>query len=518
MEITRNMLFFWMKKRWPHAICTDVKLSRKARVNRPMFWSSAQEMRGHLVLVDAERMKQIDRFYPDTIFVCIGTSDTKIARSDSEWIMVPDEDRMDKVFNHISTIFDRFYTWEHQLDQASNEFMSYDAIVRSCEQLVDDPITISDADFNFVAYSKKLSAERGYEDLYVDESNRLPLEAINLLISLGDLDTLAKKQGVWRYDASESMLHSNIFYDGEYVGRTGVPYSKDVVRNAYNADMLEIVTEEAQRLYARLGTFFRQPVENAKFRHLLSDLLAGEPSSHEAIVRQIEQMGYSEGDKYRLVQIRPQSVETTKRYVSVLLAHLETLVPQSTCFTANDTCYLLVNETRRDQAATKKFANDINTFLRESYMLAGVSREFSNVFDIAIAAQQTDVAIAYGRNVNPMYWFLEYDNYAFHYALSCMCRDLPAEQVASSAIVKLREHDDANGTNLCETLRTYIELQYNAVEAAKALFISRSTFLRRLDRIKKITGTNLDSYDDRLYLGLSFRILDPDAVVDTPAE
>lgn len=518
MEITRNMLFYWMKRRWPHAKNTEAKLPRKAYVTRPMFWSSAQEMRGHLVVVDPDRMKQIDRFYPNTIFVCIGSDDPKLSRSDSEWIMVPDEDRMDKAFNHIATIFDKFYAWEAQLNQASGEFLSYDAIIRSCESMVEDPMSLSDADFNYVTYSKKMSMERGYEDLYVDESNRLPLETINLLIALGDLDALAKKTGVWRYEGGETMLHSNVFYEEQYVGRTSIPYTNDAVRNAYNADMLEIVTDEITQLYARLGTFFRQPVENAKFRHLLSCLIEGEPSSREAIIRQMDQLGYEEGDTYRLMQIRPQSVETTKRYISVLLAHLETLVPQSICFVADDKCYLLINETRRDDAARKKFANDISTFLRESYMLAGLSREFDDVFNLQVAARQTDIAIAYGRNVNPMYWYLEYDSYAFRYALGCICRDLPAAQVASNAIEKLRKHDEENGANLCETLRTYMELQYNAVETAKALFISRSTFLRRLDRIKKIAGVSLDSYDDRLYLGLSFRILDCDTMADAPEE
>ena len=113
-----------------------------------------------------------------------------------------------------------------------------------------------------------------------------------------------------------------------------------------------------------------------------------------------------------------------------------------------------------------------------------------------------------------MFWYLKYDNYAFRYALGCMCRDLPEDQVVSSAIGVLQKHDDENGTHFEETLRTYIETRYNAVEAAKALFISRSTFLRRIDNIKKLTGIDLDSCDERLYLELSYQILDPDRVVD----
>ena len=59
-----------------------------------------------------------------------------------------------------------------------------------------------------------------------------------------------------------------------------------------------------------------------------------------------------------------------------------------------------------------------------------------------------------------------------------------------------------------QTLRTYLENHLNAVQSAKDLFIHRSTFLYRLDKIKKIMETELDDSDELLYLLLSFRLLD----------
>ena len=553
MEITKNMLFFWIKNRWPNAINIENTLQKKARVTRPMFWSSAQEMRGHLVVVDPNRLKHIDRFYSDTIFVCIGSvgtaafetsacipvvstahtanttntkntagivyaADTKFLCHNNEIIIVPDEDKMQKAFNYLAIIFDRFYTWASQLDQASDEFFSYDAIIRSCESIMDDPLALLDADFNYVTYSKKKSMERGFEELYVDESGRLPLEIINMLISNDEFSSLAKKKGVWRYEGSEVMLHANVFHADTFVGRLGVPYTTDSVRNAYNADILEIVVAEIEALYARLGTFFRQPAQNAKLRHLIASLSEGTTVPREEIRSQLEMMGCEENDTYCLVQVQPQLSETTKRYTSVLLAHLEMLVSKSVCFVAKEACYLLIDKSKNSPAAQKKFVNDINTFLRENYMRAGLSRDFKNIFELKIAVKQTSIALAYGRRIDPMFWYVKYDSYAFFYALSCMCRDMPAAHIASYALRTLQEHDIQSGSFLYKTLRVYIEAQYNAVEAAKQLFISRSTFLRRIETIKKLTGINLDSYDDRLYLELSYRMLDSDVLTDIEVE
>lgn len=49
-----------------------------------------------------------------------------------------------------------------------------------------------------------------------------------------------------------------------------------------------------------------------------------------------------------------------------------------------------------------------------------------------------------------------------------------------------------------ETLRVYLEQHLSATQAARELFIHRSTFLYRLDRIKEILQSELD--DQRRFL------------------
>ena len=44
-------------------------------------------------------------------------------------------------------------------------------------------------------------------------------------------------------------------------------------------------------------------------------------------------------------------------------------------------------------------------------------------------------------------------------------------------------------------------------QAANRLYIHRSTFINRMERIQELTRLNLDDYDTRLYLELSFRLL-----------
>lgn len=61
-----------------------------------------------------------------------------------------------------------------------------------------------------------------------------------------------------------------------------------------------------------------------------------------------------------------------------------------------------------------------------------------------------------------------------------------------------------------KTLRVYLDHNLNTVQSAKALFIHRSTFLYRLERIKAILETDLEDPEELFYLNLSFRLLDMD--------
>ena len=67
---------------------------------------------------------------------------------------------------------------------------------------------------------------------------------------------------------------------------------------------------------------------------------------------------------------------------------------------------------------------------------------------------------------------------------------------------------DRLGTQYYKTLECYVKCRYNAAHTAKELFIHRSTFLNRLERIKELTKLDLDDFASRLVcgtLGLSKR-------------
>ena len=65
-------------------------------------------------------------------------------------------------------------------------------------------------------------------------------------------------------------------------------------------------------------------------------------------------------------------------------------------------------------------------------------------------------------------------------------------------------YDEQHGTRLLETLRTYINCDGDAQEAAKHLHVHKHTVRYRLRRITELTGLDVAKFEDaaQLYLAI----------------
>jgi PucR family transcriptional regulator, purine catabolism regulatory protein len=69
----------------------------------------------------------------------------------------------------------------------------------------------------------------------------------------------------------------------------------------------------------------------------------------------------------------------------------------------------------------------------------------------------------------------------------------------------LVEYDRSQGTDLIETLTSYFAHKGNLSQTAEALFVHRNTLLYRMERIKEISGLDLDNPETRLSIQLALR-------------
>ena len=70
----------------------------------------------------------------------------------------------------------------------------------------------------------------------------------------------------------------------------------------------------------------------------------------------------------------------------------------------------------------------------------------------------------------------------------------------------LVHYDDRRGTQLLDTLEGYLDHRGNVVATSRALFIHPNTLRQRLDRIRRVSGIDLDR-EDWLSLAVATKVV-----------
>lgn len=186
---------------------------------------------------------------------------------------------------------------------------------------------------------------------------------------------------------------------------------------------------------------------------------------------------------------------------------IENSIEGSYAFVYEENILVVVNLTRAGLTMADCMTK-MAYIIREGLFIVGVSDEYKNFAQTPYFYKQACIAHDYGKRSESMLWCHQYENYALDYMLDNACGDIPPQHVCLGGLQELIDYDQKNETELYKTLKAYLRNERNAVHTAKELFIHRSTLFYRLDRIKELIHIDLDDPSTRLYVNISYRILE----------
>jgi sugar diacid utilization regulator len=187
--------------------------------------------------------------------------------------------------------------------------------------------------------------------------------------------------------------------------------------------------------------------------------------------------------------------------------HIKKQFPASVSFLYQDEIVTFFNLSRLGQTEDEA-ASKLIYFIRDSYLKAGYSRTMQGHMNLRRQYVQARMALDVGSRKKPYLWIHHFNQVALTYIMEQATRRLPGSMLCHEGLLKLKEMDEKNHTEYIPTLQAYLEQHLGATQAAKQLFIHRSTFLYRLDRIREIMQSDLDDPDELFYLELSLRLLE----------
>ena len=142
---------------------------------------------------------------------------------------------------------------------------------------------------------------------------------------------------------------------------------------------------------------------------------------------------------------------------------------------------------------------------RDVVLVSGLAGPADNLNDWPLIYQQAIQAMKLGDRLG-MKRLVEFDSLGV-YQLLTQLDDNPTVQEFSGRIIgPLAEYDARHRSNLVNTIAAYFEHHGNISQTAESLFIHRNTLLYRLERIRDLTGHDLDQADMRLALHLALKL------------
>lgn len=358
-----------------------------------------------------------------------------------------------------------------------------------------------------------------YRTAHLDEvtgnkgSQRIPSESILELILNREFHEAAKKEDVFYQSMTFNnriAIARNILVDREYAGRVVMFLEESESAVPEGAVSLFRFFTDCVRESLRRSGHFAGRKQNDPLHQLCRSLFRGEPLPPHAITEGLSRSGWEPNQLFSVVVFRfladsvwEAQLETTLPY---LADELELQWPGSCAIIEGREIEWVMNYAVSDGSVTPaSFHQQIAAFVRDHICVAGSSPVFHDFFQLLQAKKCAVSALQVGQNKHPDFWYFAFDDYRLEYAKEVLQNALSVEFLRHPALAQLKKYDRDNHTELSKTLKAFLYHGRNMTAAADAIYIHRTTFCRRMDQIRKITGLDLNNPDTALLLELSYQ-------------
>lgn len=424
-----------------------------------------------------------------SLYLCIGTPSEEIMEQ-LDLCVLPAGEHRANVLNFVQRLFDRLDDWTQQLRQIAKTGADVEELLQRAASMLQNPILLLDEYDHVIVHTESLHEDQAFTiATQFCGSGVLPTVEGGLLhISGGEgADTLAVSipVGVARFlllcVANERPLYG----------------SDEYVFEALSGYVRLMLSEQKYHTQSQLR---RQ--ENAILEQALRALLDGASVESNAI-ETLEACGWHAKDDYIVLAIEPDGVDLRAQRVGAICELLEKSFSICCAFPALPVIIAVIQPNAEER---KIFRDRLGDLSKSGQLRFGVCEEARG---FSFLPQRLSLAKRALKNAPSLDNVAFFSEIADEYLMKCATTEMPVELVCLRSVIAMANYDHEHETRYLETAEQYIKNHFNAVKTANALFIHRSTFLYRLERMKEQFGLDLDGDGDSLmHLLLSLKLLD----------
>lgn len=419
-------------------------------------------------------------------------------------VAIPDETAgITALLRDSEKIFASFYEWRellHEFDlssQSPNQLMLRAAAFMEMELFVTDK-----------AYHNCFSTrfQKSPENDPLGIRLLSDLEMRNQLNTEPEFAESFNTRGVHLYPNSlfsGLLYYSNIFYQDVYIGRFLAVFREQTF-NQGRVRMIEYLSEFVERAYIRYHQNMDSIRKNTQFTETLTALLLAEPADAGAAAGDLAFLGWNPSHTFQVIKLELEEYQGNLVSRDYFCAQFNLAFPS--CRTLQLRGEIVSVRNLSLEPDSFDFDRDFPCFLRENLCRAGISNEARGFACFHLLFMEARDALSFGRKKHDTFWYWHFRDYTLDYLRANATCQYPADQLEHRALAILRDYDKKHNGVLLETLSVFVRQRFSASAAANALFIHRSTFLHRLNRIQELTKLDFSDEEQRIWLTISFFI------------
>lgn len=439
-------------------------------------------------------------------FIMVGECPKCYMDSECDYIEVDEKYSVFEILNCVQDIFKLYNKWHLDMYEALANEEGVQVLLDLTFPLLENPIYLHDTNYHFIAYSKIPGLPGGNSVHSIEErSDKLSLEGIKAIKRTPYFeDTLTTKKPTFHTNVGEvSYIYDNLWLKEQFWGRIFVD---ERIRSFKKSDY--VIIGVLRKMIEKV-LFRRNLIPGKRYRFLeqkMIDMLEGKSIDDDELEKELKLRNWTGNEgSYFCFTLQLKEIDILLNIMIRICEIIEKKIFDCITFPYEAEAVIIgIVHIDNKSKSLEKIKED----LKEFELNAGISHIFRDFKKFPLYYRQASIALKYGSKKNTDKLVHGFEEFCLDYMLDCCTEKLPADVLFPPELHKLIEHDRKKHSNYVETLRAYIENDLKPAKAMKALYIQRSTFLYRIDRISEMVGLDFEDEKVKLHFMLAFQLMD----------
>lgn len=409
------------------------------------------------------------------------------------------------VSDRLHELFDAYENWVDELNEIVLQHGTVRELLDISEKITGNPISVMGENYIIVAVSAKaaeaVSSGKLNPPFYQGEP--LPDATINSFKNNPDfLRSFSIKEPFLYTDdyLPVPVLCSNVFFNNSYCARIIMSETYQELQ-VWDSFHLGILTEYVQMLFLNAPDIALSVSNDPK---TFLALIHREPVSSRELEALYSANGWKLEDCFQMLVVQGSLQDAANNTMDYYMLRIRREFPGCITGVEGKLLYILYNRT---QGKTSLQSNaQFSIYIREANFRVGISNDFSDLNNCYYFSEQAQAALQYGSDLEPTIWIHSFKTYAFRYLMEHGAEKIPLSLLCARELIQLENYDQIHGSELYETLSSFLRSGQNATRTAETLHIQRRSLYFRLKKIRDMTGLDFDDFENISYLCVSIII------------